>query len=189
MDLAGNKFMAEAVINEVREFLIEFNSRSLEDTRIEPLIFAAWDDVAGQQGLMFSPEIFKRYFLPFWKDLILMAKRKGLYFIWHCCGNINDVLPSMIEAGIDAFDVVQTSARDMEIEKYFKKFGKDVCIHGGIDVQKLLIQGRPEDIKEEIKKIKELWGNNGGAIVGPSHEMLPDTPIENILAMYESLNE
>ncbi|GAJ22721.1 unnamed protein product, partial [marine sediment metagenome] len=61
-----------------------------------------------------SPELFKKYFLPIYKKLIENVKKYNLFFGWHCCGSVHDVLPLMIDAGIDVFDVVQTSARDME---------------------------------------------------------------------------
>ena len=95
----------------------------------------------------------------------------------------------MIDAGIDVFDVVQTSAKDMELEKVYKLYDGKVCLHGGMDVQKLLVEKKPEEIKEEVKKVMDLWGNRGGIILAPSHETLPDTPIENILAIYEAINE
>jgi len=186
MDMAGNIKMAEAIISEVCEFLLEVNRRLLEETTIKADVFATYDDVASQEGLMFSPQLFKKYFLPYWKKIISMVKSKGLIFGWHCCGNVNEVLPLMIDAGIDMFDVVQTSAKDMEIEKFYKKFGKNVCINGAIDVQKLLVSGTLKMVKEEVKKIKNLWGNRGGAIIGPSHEVLPETPIENVLAIYNT---
>ncbi|MHB1376639.1 MAG: uroporphyrinogen decarboxylase family protein [Candidatus Humimicrobiaceae bacterium] len=185
LDMVGNVKMAEAIVNEVCEFLLEFNKRLLNETTIKADVYSAWDDVASQENLMFSPILFKKYFLPYWKKIIFMAKSKGLIFSWHCCGNINEVLPMMIDAGIDVFDVVQTSAKDMEIERFHKRFGKNVCINGAIDVQKLLIDKKPKDIREEVKKIMELWGQDGGAIIGPSHEILPETPIENVLAIYE----
>jgi uroporphyrinogen decarboxylase len=184
LDMVGNIKMAEAIINEVCQFLLEFNRRLLEETQIKADVFATWDDVASQEELMFSPSLFKKYFLPYWKKIISMVKSRGLIFNWHCCGNVNEVLPMMIDAGIDVFDVVQTSAKDMEIEKFYKRFGRSVCISGGIDVQKLLINKKPEEIKAEVARIKELWGLGGGAIIGPSHEAMPETPIENMLAIY-----
>jgi len=57
-----------------------------------------------------------------------------------------------------------------------------------MDVQKLLVEKKPEEIKEEVKKVIDLWGNRGGIILAPSHETLPDTPVENILAIYEAIN-
>ena len=83
------------------------------------------------------------------------------------------------------FNNCQTSAKDMQIEKIYKKYGKNICIDGAIDVQNLLIFKKPKDVREEVKKIIDLWGNSGGIIIAPSHEVLPETPIENVLAIYE----
>lgn len=188
-DLAGNIKMAEAIVNEVKDFVLEFNKRYLNGAAGKCEYFACWDDVAMQNGLMFPPKDFIKYFLPVWKELISMVKSAGMFFSWHCCGNVNEVLPVMIDAGIDVFDVVQTSAKDMEIEKFYKKFGKAVCIHGGIDVQKLLASGSHYEIREEVKKIRNLWGKNGGIIIGPSHEIVPETDIENVLTLYDELKK
>jgi len=185
MDLAGNKKMAEAILNEVNEFNLEFHRRSFEQTDIKADLFITWDDICMQSGLMFSIDMFKKYFLPFWKQIISIVKKHNIFFGWHCCGNVNEVLPYMIDAGIDMFDVLQTSAKDMDIESFYKKFGNKICVQGGVDVQKLLIDGTPQMIIEEVKKIKELWGIAGGIILGPSHEALCETPIENIIALYK----
>jgi uroporphyrinogen decarboxylase len=91
----------------------------------------------------------------------------------------------MIDAGIDVFDVVQTSARDMEIENVYRLYGKDVCMHGGLDVQKLLVEKSAEEVRGEVRKIADIWGNRGGIILAPSHEALPDTPVGNMIAVYE----
>ena len=179
--------MAEAVINEVGEFVLEYNRRYLKSASGKAEYFGVWDDVAMQNGLMFPPQDFRRYFLPYWKELISMVKSKGIIFSWHCCGNVEDVLPLMIDAGIDVFDVWQTSARNMEVEKFHKRFGKSVCVHGGIDVQKLLASGTSYEIREEVRKIKHLWGKRGGMILGPSHEIVPETPLKNVLALYDEL--
>ena len=189
MDLVTNKKLAEAIISEVEAFCEEFNQRELAGFGKNAEWYSMWDDVAGQDGLMFSPELFKKYFLPIYKKLIGNAKKYNQIFSWHCCGNVNDVLPLMIDAGIDVFDVVQTSAKDMSIEKIYKQYGKDVCLHGAVDVQKLLISGKPKDIEDEIKKIIDLWGDEGGIIIAPSHEALPETPIENILTIYKTVNK
>ena len=189
LDLAGNKKMAEAVIREVGEFVLEYNRRYLKGASGRGEYFGSWDDVAMQNGMMFSPQDFKKYFLSYWKKLISMVKSEGMIFSWHCCGNVEDVLPMMIDAGIDVFDVVQTSARNMEIERFYKRFGNSICIHGGIDVQRLLSSGTSGEIREEVKKIKHLWGERGGIILGPSHEIVPESPLENVLALYEELRK
>jgi len=73
----------------------------------------------------------------------------------------------------------------MDLGTIHRLYGKDVCIHGGIDVQKVLLNKNPVDIKAEVKKIHDLWGTRGGVIIAPSHMIFPETPIENILAVYD----
>jgi uroporphyrinogen decarboxylase len=189
MDMAFNQKLVAHIIGEVGDFCLEFNRRSMETIGKKAVYYGTWDDVAGQDGLLFSPDLFKKYYLPIYKKLIKSIKKYGVFFGFHCCGSVNDILPFMIEAGIDVFDVVQTSAKDMEIENVYRLYGKDICLHGCLDVQKLLVEKTASEIRGEIKKIMGLWGNRGGIILAPSHETLPDTPVENVLAIYETIHE
>ncbi len=187
MDLASNKVLAEFIIKSVGEFCIEFCKKELDASKGKADYYGTWDDVAGQDGMMFEPEIFKKYFLPFYTEIIEQVKKNNIYFGWHCCGSVNEVLPYMIDAGIDVFDVAQTSARDMDLTNLNSLYGNKVCIHGAMDSQKLLVYGSQYEIKEEIKKARDLWGKKGGLIFAPSHLITPDTPAKNILAFYEGL--
>ncbi len=188
MDLVFNKKMAEALIDEVGAFCIEFNKRELASAGSKAMYYGTWDDVAGQDGMMFDPALFKKYFLPIYKKLIDNNKKYGLFFGFHVCGSIHEVMPMLIDAGIDVFDVVQTSAKDMDLENIYRLYGKSVCLHGGLDIQKLLVEGTLPRVREEVKKIKHLWSTRGGIILAPTHLTLPDTPVENILAVYDELS-
>jgi len=75
----------------------------------------------------------------------------------------------------------------MTIENVHRLYGNHVCLHGGLDVQKLLVEKSTQEVRDEVRKIMDLWGKRGGIILAPSHETLPDTPIENVLAIYETL--
>ncbi len=90
-----------------------------------------------------------------------------------------------LEAGKGKIDVVQTSAKDMEIEKLSMEFGKDICFCGTMDVQKTLINETPRQIEDEVRLRQRLFPD-GGLILGPSHAIQPGTPMENIIAMYRS---
>lgn len=134
MDLVSNRKLAEKIISEVGEFCLEFNRRELESFGNKAEYYGGWDDVAGQDGMMFSPELFKKYFLLLYKSLIGNIKKYNLVFGWHCCGNVNDILPSMIDIGLDVFDILQTSAKDMDLENVYRLYGKKICMHGAIDI-------------------------------------------------------
>ena len=189
LDLAFNIKLAELIINSVGEFILEFCERELKAFGERAECYGCWDDIAGQHGLLFSPGIFKKYFLPFYKKLIEKTKKYNLFFSWHCCGSIHEALPSLIDAGIDIFNVVQTSAKDMDIEKIHKMYYKKVCLCGAVDSQSLLVSKDAKAIRSEVRKIKNLWSNKGGIILGPSHQLVPDTPFDNILVLYDELNK
>jgi uroporphyrinogen decarboxylase len=86
--------------------------------------------------------------------------------------------------GVDILDPVQTSAKNMELSSLKKQYGKDLCFHGGLDIQRFLPYATPEEVREKVKNIKDLFEGQGGLILGPSHYITNDTPIENILAIY-----
>ncbi|MCL4378908.1 MAG: hypothetical protein M1409_11155, partial [Actinobacteria bacterium] len=124
MDLVSNKKLAGFIINIVGEFVIEFNRRFLKEFGSKAEYFGTWDDVAGQNGLIFSPELFKKFFVSLYKKLIDMTKEFNLVFSWHCCGSVHEVLPLMIDCGIDIFNVVQTSAKNMQLEILHRLYSK-----------------------------------------------------------------
>ena len=186
VDMALDRPLAERLIGEVGEFCLEFNRRYLAAFGARAHLYAAWDDVAGQDGIMFSPALFRRYFQPLYREMIGEVHRHGLLFSFHCCGSVHQVLSLMIDAGIDIFDVAQTSARDMALPTLRARYGEQVAISGAIDVQKLLVSGTPAQVADEVRRALDLWGTDGGLILGPSHEMVPETPIENVLALYEA---
>jgi uroporphyrinogen decarboxylase len=187
MDMSFDRKMAERISGEVADFVLEFNRRELEAMDGLAAYYGTWDDVAGQDGMLFSPALYQRYFLPTYRQLIDNAHAHGLYYGWHCCGSVHEVLPLMIEAGIDVFDVVQTSARGMELERLHRQYGGAVCLHGTLDVQKDLVEKSPAEVRALVRRVKDLWGLGGGLILAPSHETLPDAPLENLLAIYEEV--
>jgi uroporphyrinogen decarboxylase len=107
----------------------------------------------------------------------------------HSCGSTRPLWSGLIEAGVDIYQTVQPEARDMDPAELKAEFGDRMCLHGTISIQKTLPFGTPEDVAAEVRQRIETAGKNGGLIVAPAHNTQPDTPIENILALYETVQQ
>ena len=100
----------------------------------------------------------------------------------HSCGSIYRVIPRLIDAGIDALHPLQALAVGMEPERLAKEFGKDLVFAGGVDSQNLLVNGTPEQVRDRVHRLRDIFGPN--YIVSSSHEsLLPNVPFENVVAM------
>lgn len=184
MDLVGNVKYAEFLINSTGEFMLEFCKKYLASIGNKVDVYGIWDDIASQDNLMISPNIWRRFYKPWHKKIIEVAKRYNLYVCFHICGNCSEVIPDLIEMGVDILDPVQVNAKNMELSSLKKHFGKHICFHGGLDAQRLIPLGNPDEIRQEVRRIKELFTGEGGLILGPSHYITADTPIKNVLAIY-----
>ena len=184
MDMAAEPVLAEALIEKVARFAIALNRKSLERAAGRVDHYTLWDDVAMQSGLMMGPTQWDRFLRPWYATLFADAKSHGLTVLYHCCGSFHPIIPTLIDLGVDVLDPVQTSAREMDLATLKRRYGNSVCWHGGIDVQKLLPHGSPVDVCRAVREARDLFGNDGGIVLGPSHEITPEVPIENILAVY-----
>jgi uroporphyrinogen decarboxylase len=184
MDMAASPAMAEAVIDKVADFAVALNRKSLEQVGSRVDHYVLWDDVAMQNGMMMGPPQWNHFLRKWYETLYADAKQYGLKVFYHCCGSFHPIIPTLIDIGVDILDPVQTSAREMDLRTLKSRYGDNVCWHGGIDVQRLLPRGTVADIRAAVREAEDLFGLNGGIILGPSHEVTPDTPIENILAVY-----
>ncbi len=143
------------------------------------------DDYGGQEGLLISPDAFRKLFKPGIRRIAELAHTYGAYLMLHSCGSVRGLIPDFVDAGVDILDVVQVSAKGMEIEGLARDFGNSICFCGSMDVQSLLLNASENEIRYEVSKRKELF-MDGGLILGPCHSIMPDTPIDNIIEMYRS---
>jgi len=144
------------------------------------------DDWGSQNGLMINPELWRQIFKPWYKELVDAIHSRGLHAILHSCGNIFEIIPDLVEIGFDVLHPIQPGALDLE--KVAREFKGKICFFGGIDVQYLLPKGNPHEVREGIvKAIKTLASKEGGFIAAPANAMVPDIPLENIKAMYETV--
>ena len=116
------------------------------------------------------------------------VRSDGAHVWMHLCGNITAILPDLIEIGLNVLNPVQPQA--MDVKRLSSEFGGKVCFNGGVDVQGTLIHGTPADVKRKVHELVDLFGRfNGGYIGGTSHSVMPETPLDNVIAMYEAFLE
>ena len=108
----------------------------------------------------------------------------------HCCGGIEPLINDIIEAGFDILNPVQCSASGMDPKTLKKKYGSRITFWGGgVDTQKTLPFGTPENVKEEVKQRIEIFAEGGGFVFNTIHNVVPNTPLDNLLAMFETIRE
>ena len=176
--------VVECLHTKIVDFFYEVSRRQFEAAQGKMDIFFLGDDYGMQKGLIMSLEMWRKFIKPHLVRLFDLAKSYGLTVMLHCCGSIVDIIPDLIDIGMDALDPIQVRAAGMDAERLAREFGKDLVFHGSIDTQQTLPNGTPADVAAEVKSRVEVFGN--GFICAPSQVFLPDIPVENIIALYET---
>jgi uroporphyrinogen decarboxylase len=143
-----------------------------------------YDDLAQQNGLLMSEQMWKQIIAPRQKKLFDLAHSYGKSVMMHICGDIGPLVKGLSEIGVDLLNPIQTSAMKMDYPEIKSKFGDWIAFHGGIDIQQFLPNATPQEVQEQVQRAKELLGHSGGYILTPTHHIQADTPLENILAIY-----
>jgi len=151
-------------------------------------VFYFGSDFGTQRSLFISPEAFRQFFLPHLARLTEHARGFGLKVMYHTCGAVADLIPDFIACGIDVLDPVQVSAASMAPEALAARFRGRIAFHGGISTQTLLPRATPAEVRSVTTETIRALGPTG-YIAGPDQWLLPDTPIENMLAMYEAVRD
>jgi uroporphyrinogen decarboxylase len=193
METALMKMMLEpelfqAVIDRIVEFYLEANKIFYEATKGKLDAVLIGNDFGSQQALMLSPDLLRQFVFEGTKKFTDQAKSYGLKVIHHSCGSIFDIIPDLIEIGVDAIHPIQAKAAGMEATRLHEHFAGKTSFCGGVDTQDLLVHGSPEDVMANVRHLKELFPT--GLILSPSHEALqPDVPPQNIEAMFKAIKE
>jgi uroporphyrinogen decarboxylase len=140
-------------------------------------------DWGSQQALMMGPENWRRYIGPRHARLFKRVRAAGKYAFLHSCGNILDVLPDVVDMGVQVLNPVQPEC--MDIGEIKTRFGRDLTFWGGISTQQTLPNGSPADVRREIRDVATLLGAGGGYILAPAQAIQDDVPLENCLALIE----
>jgi uroporphyrinogen decarboxylase len=180
--------VVEAVTEHIVDFYMAANEKlfDLAGDKIDAFFFG--NDFGSQLDLLISPEMFLKFVMPYFIKFTQQAKRRGYKVVLHSCGAIDKAIPYLIDAGVDILHPIQAKAANMDADSLSKKYNGKIVFMGGVDTQHILPFGTPQEVRDEVRRIREIFGPN--FIVSPSHEsLLPNIPPENIVAMMEAAME
>ena len=184
MNMVTNPDIYRAVDEKIVEFYLKANEVIFEATKgkLDAIIIA--NDFGSQLGLMISREMIHEFVMPGAKRIIDQAHSYGVKVIYHSCGAVFDAMPEMIEAGADFIHPLQATAVGMQPQRIKDAYGDRVSFCDGVDIQELLPNGTPEQVRAKVRELREIFPT--GLIISPSQGViLDDVPPENVAAMLD----
>jgi uroporphyrinogen decarboxylase len=161
---------------------------TLVGSSIDVIVFG--DDLGMQSGPQISPAMYREFFKP--RHAMMWSRAKQLANVkvmLHCCGGVRELLPDLIEAGLDAINPVQVSCSGMDVESLKRDFGRDMVFWGGgCDTQRILPQGLPEEVEAHVRRQVRIMKKDGGFVFQQVHNVLADVPPENVVAMFDAIS-
>ncbi len=180
----------DAILKHMVDYYFEVSKMIFEAAADAIDIFFIGNDFGSQTGPLMGPDMFDRFMQPHLKRLCDLGHSYGLKTQMHCCGGVYELIPSMIDAGIDSLHAVQTTCRGMELDKLKAEFGDKIIFNGGIDSHHTLMEKDTAGVREDTRKVLETMMPGGGYIAGASHDtILEETSVENVLAMFDAIHE
>lgn len=191
MALATDPKFTDRFMEQITDIYIESCTEYLDQVGKYLHVFTYWDDVNTQTGWMISPEIYRNMIKPKQRRLVEAIKKKTdakLYY--HGCGAAFELIPELIDIGFDIINPVQVSATGMDTQRLKKTYGNDIVFWGGgVDTQKVLPFGKPQEVADEVKKRIDDLAPAGGFVFAAVHNIQAGVPPENIVTAFETALE
>ena len=189
MDLVDNPEIVDYCLGKLFDLAYENSRRIFDQVPGKVMISYVAEDMGGQDDLMISPQLIRRFLLPGMKRIINLVHEAGAFVFHHNDGNCRPILPDMIAAGIDVLNPIQWRCRGMERAALKRDFGAELVFHGGMDNQYTLPFGTVDEVRAEVADNLRILGAGGGYILAPCHNIQAVSPPQNIVAMYETAYE
>jgi uroporphyrinogen decarboxylase len=191
MDLAADQALARRIMEQVVEVKLAYWERVLDELGDLVDVVAEADDLGAQHAPLFSPAVYRDIVKPLHAQLVELVKRRSrARFFLHSCGAIRSLIPDLIEIGVECLNPVQVSADGMATAKLKAEFGRDITFWGGaVDPQRVLARGTAEEVRSEVRRRIADLKPGGGYVFASVHNIQAHVPVENILAMWEALDE
>ena len=191
IDLAINHDFLHYMLDKLVDFKLAYWTRALKEIGNLVKVVIEADDLASQNSLLMSTETYRSVIKPHQKRLFSGIKRIApVKIFYHSCGAIRPLVGDLIDVGIDILNPVQISATGMNLPELKKEFGRDLVFWGGgVDTQRVLGTGKPHEVKANVQKNIEALAPGGGFVFAAVHDIQPNVPPENIMAMWEAWQE
>ncbi len=182
------------LIDTVLQYVVDYYaavSQNVFDAAADAIdIFFIGNDFGSQRGALLSDDMFRRFLLPHLARLVDLGHAFGKKVLLHCCGGFAELVPAMIEIGLDGLHALQPCCAGMDPRRLKQDFGDKILLNGAIDSHHVLIEGTVGLVRKKTKETLEIMMPGGGYVAGASHDwILPETPLENVLAMFDAIQE
>jgi uroporphyrinogen decarboxylase len=189
MDLYVNPAIASAIFGRVSEFYAEYLRRTLEAADGFVDILFTGDDFGMQENTFLPMDKWREFLRPGFKQFIDIGHQFGCRVAHHTCGYVMPLIPEFIDCGLDILNPLQPEVRGLDMPALKRDFGDRLSFHGGISIQRTLPYGTPDDVRDEVRQRADELSGNGGYIFCTAHDIQPDTPTENIEALFSAYLE
>jgi len=186
VDLIENPEMVDYCLGKLFELAYQNTLRIFETIPGAVMFTYIGEDVGGQTALMYSPGQIRRFLMPGMKRMMELTKQHGSHVFHHSDGAVREILPNMVELGIEILNPVQWRCAGMDREGLKRDFGDKLIFHGAVDNQYTLPFGTVEEVRQEVIDNIRILGEGGGYIIAPCHNIQSVGPAENVVAMYEA---
>lgn len=184
-DIAGDAALADEMFRRCADFSVRLGEEACKRFALD--WYWTGDDVAGQRSMMMSPASWRALVRPHLQRVVDVGKAHGLPVAYHCCGALRPIIPDLIEMGVNVLNPVQANCPGMDALELKREFGARLTFMGGVDTQELLPRASAAEVRRTTEALIEgMTTDGGGYILAASHTISPETPVENIFAMYEA---
>jgi uroporphyrinogen decarboxylase len=191
MDLFLDPGNVHKLLDKLLERHMDFLSKICNSVGDIVEIIKFGDDLGTNNGPFMPPEVYDEFFKPRHKIMCDYVKaNSSAHTMLHCCGGIYELIPGLIEAGFEILNPVQINAHRMEPDRLKNEFGHELTFWGGgVNTQSVLNRATPKEVKDHVRRNIEIFSKGGGFVFNTVHNILPDVPPENIIAMFEAVHE